>query len=171
MEEFLRYVPLILVLALGGGIYLYGRRRPAPTSFMSSEPSGIAGWLIVPAILVVLLPFVNAVLALQYFEYLGSAPDSLVAWSVVAAIANIALALAGDADRVVMVGFDCQHTGGQAHWHGNHPRGLTNAAQIPKWPALFKRLREAHPNAIIYNASRVTALDVFPRIPLEDALL
>lgn len=83
----------------------------------------------------------------------------------------IALALAGDADRVVMVGFDCQHTGGQAHWHGNHPRGLTNAAQIPKWPALFKRLREANPDAIIYNASRVSALDVFPRIPLEDALL
>ena len=69
-----------------------------------------------------------------------------------------------------MLGFDCQHTGGQAHWHGNHPRGLANARQIDRWPDLFKSLRNDHPDAEIINASRVTALDCFPRANIEELL-
>jgi len=83
---------------------------------------------------------------------------------------GVSLALFGDAARVIMLGFDCQHTGGQAHWHGNHPRGLANAKQIDRWPALFKQLRDDHPDAEIINASRVTALDMFPRKDIEDLL-
>jgi len=83
---------------------------------------------------------------------------------------GVSLALFGDAERVIMLGFDCQHTDGKAHWHGNHPRGLANAKQIDRWPALFKRLRDDHPDAEIINASRVTALDMFPRKNLEDLL-
>ncbi len=83
---------------------------------------------------------------------------------------GVSLALFGDAGRVIMLGFDCQHTDGKAHWHGNHPRGLANAKHIDRWPALFKRLRDDHPDAEIINASRVTALDMFPRRNLEDLL-
>lgn len=83
---------------------------------------------------------------------------------------GISLALFGDAERVIMLGFDCQHTGGQAHWHGNHPRGLANAKQIDRWPKLFEQLKTDHPDAEILNASRVTALTCFERVKLEDVL-
>lgn len=82
----------------------------------------------------------------------------------------ISLALFGDAAQVVMLGFDCMHTGGKAHWHGNHPPGLANVRQIDKWPRLFERLRNDHPQATILNASRTTALDIFPRVTLESVI-
>jgi hypothetical protein len=82
----------------------------------------------------------------------------------------VSLALFGDAARVIMLGFDCQHTGGQAHWHGNHPRGLANAKQIDRWPKLFEQLKNDHPEAEILNASRETALTCFERVALEDVL-
>jgi hypothetical protein len=69
-----------------------------------------------------------------------------------------------------MLGFDCQHTNGQAHWHGNHPQGLANARQIERWPKLFQQLRDDHPDVDIVNASRQTALTCFPLEKLENAL-
>lgn len=84
--------------------------------------------------------------------------------------AAIALAIAGDAKRVVMLGFDCQMTNGHAHWHGNHPRGLANARQIDRWPKLFQQLRDDHPQVEIVNATRQTALTMFTRVKLEDEL-
>jgi hypothetical protein len=82
----------------------------------------------------------------------------------------VSLALFGDAKKVVMLGFDCQFTGGASHWHGDHPRGLWNARQIDRWPKLFESLKNDNPEACIVNASRVTALNCFPKIPLEMAL-
>jgi hypothetical protein len=82
----------------------------------------------------------------------------------------ISLALNGGAEKVVLLGFDCQRTDGKSHWHGDHPRNLANAKQIDKWPALFKRLRNDFPDSEIINSSRQTALDMFPKIPIEDAL-
>ncbi len=82
----------------------------------------------------------------------------------------ISLALFGDAQRVIMLGFDCQHTEGKAHWHGNHPSGLGNARQTERWPALFAKLRADHPGAHIINASRTTALACFERMDLENAI-
>lgn len=84
--------------------------------------------------------------------------------------ACIALAAAGGARRIVMLGFDCQHTNGQAHWHGNHPQGLANARQIERWPKLFQQLRDDHPDVDIVNASRQTALTCFPLEKLENTL-
>jgi hypothetical protein len=84
--------------------------------------------------------------------------------------ACIALAAAGGARKVVMLGFDCQHTNGQAHWHGNHPQGLANARQIDRWPQLFQKLRDDHQDLEIVNATRQTALTMFPLTSLENAL-
>lgn len=85
--------------------------------------------------------------------------------------ACVALAVACGATRVVMLGYDCQKTGGQAHWHGNHPKGLGNAGAIDKWPAKFRELAAHIKNrAVVINASRETALDMFPRKTLEQAL-
>jgi hypothetical protein len=82
----------------------------------------------------------------------------------------VSLALAGAAKKVVLLGYDCQKTEGKAHWHGNHPKHLANAKQIDKWPALFQKLRDDYPEAEIINSTRITALDMFPKVPLENAL-
>lgn len=82
----------------------------------------------------------------------------------------VSLAIAGGASRVIMLGYDCQHTGGVKHWHGDHPPGMGNAGMVHKWAGKFKELSLAARGVDILNASRVTALDCFPRVELEDVL-
>lgn len=73
-------------------------------------------------------------------------------------------------ERVVLLGYDCQHTGGQRHWHGDHPRHLGNAAGIDKWPAQFEAVLPRLAGMEVINATRETALPYFPRMTLEEAL-
>lgn len=85
----------------------------------------------------------------------------------------IALAAARGARRIVLLGYDCQHTGGKTHWHGDHPKGCAgNAAPktIRKWPAQFLDVQGRLAGVEIINCSRETALTVFPRAQLEEAL-
>jgi len=82
----------------------------------------------------------------------------------------ISLAAYFGAKRIIMLGFDAQKTNGEAHWHGNHPRNLGNAGQIGKWPEKFKELKADLGAIEIINASRQTALMMFKRESLEDAL-
>ncbi len=84
----------------------------------------------------------------------------------------IALALAGGAEKVVLLGFDCQSTGGKKHWHGDHPKSCGNAASLQKWPRHFERQAKEAQKAgrTVVNASRSTALTCFPRVELESAL-
>lgn len=82
----------------------------------------------------------------------------------------VSLAAVGMADRIIMVGFDCQFTDGVSHWHGDHPPHLSNCRKIGDWPKKFDELaRFVRPYRVI-NASRVSALTQFPRMSLEDAL-
>lgn len=74
------------------------------------------------------------------------------------------------AQRVILLGYDCQRTGGKAHWHGDHPKGLGNAGSINKWPAQFQKLARDLRNFNIVNCTRETALTCFPRVDLEHAL-
>jgi hypothetical protein len=83
--------------------------------------------------------------------------------------AAIAVAHFYGAARIVLLGYDCQRTRDQAHWHGDHPRILGNAGSMSKWPGDFMRLKvKLSPNVV--NATRETALDCFPRMTLEQAL-
>jgi hypothetical protein len=85
----------------------------------------------------------------------------------------IALAAAHGARRVVLLGYDCQHTDGQRHWHGDHPPGTAgNAAPktVAKWPAQFAELAKALGSIEVINSTRKTALAVFVCAPLESAL-
>lgn len=84
--------------------------------------------------------------------------------------ACIALAAFGGASKVVMLGFDCQKTGGKAHWHGDHPKGLANAKQIDKWHLRFEELAADLEGVEVLNASRETALTMFRRVVLDDVL-
>lgn len=82
-----------------------------------------------------------------------------------------ALAAHWGAERIVMLGYDCQRTGGKAHWHGDHPAGLGNAGSLDKWPAQFRQLAQHLVRLDVINCSRETALAVFPRRPLDEVLL
>jgi hypothetical protein len=86
--------------------------------------------------------------------------------------AAISLAFASGAKRVVLLGYDCQKTGGMTHWHGDHPKTLGNAVSMPRWPHHFKQVaRCAQSLGIeVVNCSRETALTCFPRAPLESIL-
>lgn len=74
------------------------------------------------------------------------------------------------ARRIVMLGYDCQHTGGRTHWHGSHPAGLSDAVSVDLWPAQFRAVLPRLAGVEVVNASRETALRVFPRQTLEEAL-
>jgi hypothetical protein len=78
------------------------------------------------------------------------------------------------ATRIVLLGYDMQHTGGRHHWHADHPRPLGNFVPgmpelcQPKFTALARDLdaRGVH----VINASRETALTCFTRQPLAEVL-
>jgi hypothetical protein len=85
----------------------------------------------------------------------------------------ISLALAGGASRVILLGYDCGPAAdGRTHWHGDHPRELSNAASMLKWAAQFAAAARhaARRGVTVINTSRRTSLNCFPRAPLENAL-
>lgn len=84
----------------------------------------------------------------------------------------ISLAVACGASRIILLGYDCQMTGGQTHWHGDHPSSLSNAKSMKHWPRSFRnvgRYAKEHRCEVI-NCSRETALECFPCQPLESVL-
>lgn len=86
--------------------------------------------------------------------------------------ASIALAVASGASKILLLGYDCQKTGGKTHWHGDHPKTLGNARSIGNWPKHFKsiaRLADER-GAKVINCSRETALTCFSRSDLMASL-
>lgn len=83
----------------------------------------------------------------------------------------IDLAVHFGAKRILLLGYDLQvGPKGEQHWHGDHPNKSRSAYDIFKVkfktlvPPLTARGIE------VLNCSRRTALDVFPKVPLEQAL-
>lgn len=85
---------------------------------------------------------------------------------------NLAVLLG--ARRIILLGYDMQHSGSRIHWHGRHPDGMNNPREstIRAWTENFRStvpdLERAGVEVI--NASRETALDCFPRASLDSAL-
>lgn len=82
----------------------------------------------------------------------------------------IALAASIGAQRVILVGFDGQKTGGRAHWHADHPEGLGNAGVVAEWPGHFRALARELKGVDVVNCTRETAVDAFPRRDLGETL-
>lgn len=84
----------------------------------------------------------------------------------------IGLAFDQGAERIVLLGFDMQDTGGRTHWHGDHPEGLRNASPFASWIGKFGQLAVdlQREGVVVINATRQTALSCFERMPLEKAL-
>ena len=74
--------------------------------------------------------------------------------------------------RMILLGYDMQHTGGKRHWHPNYPAGMDNATPVHAWRERFKPLARdlARAGVEVVNATRQTALTAFPRVELEAAL-
>ena len=83
----------------------------------------------------------------------------------------IALAAHWGAERIALLGYDGQKTGGRAHWHGDHPAGLGNAGSADKWPGQFQDLAKHLTKLSVINCSRETVHTAFPRQPLHEVLL
>ncbi len=77
------------------------------------------------------------------------------------------------AARVALVGFDMTAAAG-VHWHGKHPRGLNNprASNFVRWRRAFDASADVLDSAglDVFNTSAQSAIDCFPKVPLEDLL-
>jgi hypothetical protein len=82
----------------------------------------------------------------------------------------INLAVHFGAAKIVLLGYDLQPTGGRDHFFGRHPHGL----QLPyhafhHWfPSILEPLKVL--GVAVINASRQTALAIFPMMSIEEAL-
>jgi hypothetical protein len=87
--------------------------------------------------------------------------------------AAISMAASMGAKDIILLGYDCKYgADGKRHWHGDHPKGLGNAARIDNWKGKFERLAKELPkDCKVINASRDTALTCFEREPLEGVLV
>lgn len=75
------------------------------------------------------------------------------------------------ATKVILLGYDCKYApDGKRHWHGDHPRTLGNCVSLPKFPKHFKEAARLVRDIDVLNATRSTALDMWPLVKLEDAL-
>ena len=84
----------------------------------------------------------------------------------------IGICVSAEAAKVLLLGFDCQWTGGRKHWHGDHPEGMGNATSVKRWPAQFSLVAKVakHKGVRVVNCSRETALTCFTRGQLEREL-
>lgn len=82
------------------------------------------------------------------------------------------LAATFGAARIILLGFDMQRTGGKHHWHGKHEGRLVNGVGFPFWIRNFGPLAKdlAARGIEVVNCTRETALECFPRMPIEQAL-
>lgn len=74
--------------------------------------------------------------------------------------------------RIILIGYDMQRTEGRSHWHGDHPKGLTNAEGVAKWASRFPQLAAdlEREGVEVVNCSKETALNCFKRARLEDVI-
>lgn len=85
---------------------------------------------------------------------------------------SISLAIVAGASRIILLGHDCQKTGGRVHWHGDHKKPMGNAQSIASWPKKYALVAEyAKSRGVqVINCSRETALTCFPRGTLDEEL-
>lgn len=82
----------------------------------------------------------------------------------------IEYALVNGADKVLMIGFDCSVKNG-IHHHGKHDSNHNpTETKCILWKRQFEVLRQTYKDADIVNCSRYTELDMFPKVPLQEAL-
>lgn len=76
------------------------------------------------------------------------------------------------ARRIVLIGYDFAHSGGRAHFFGDHPEGMRNASNPALWLANMAKLAPglAQAGIEVVNCSGHSAIDCFPRADLAQTL-
>lgn len=76
------------------------------------------------------------------------------------------------ARRIILLGYDMSWHSGKKHWHGDHQHGLRNDNAFDWWKKNFAEAAKdfKRRGVEVINASRVTALECFPRARIEDVL-
>lgn len=71
--------------------------------------------------------------------------------------------------KIVLIGFDHQHTNGQTHWHGDHDKRIfnKNADDLDRWNSNMERLLTDITDVDIVNCSLETAITACRRSTLE----
>ncbi len=85
----------------------------------------------------------------------------------------ISVAVVTGAARILLLGYDCQMTGGRNHWHVDHPVPMGNCGTIKSWAykaEIVAKYAKSHGVSVI-NCSRETALTCFARGTLDDELM
>jgi len=72
--------------------------------------------------------------------------------------------------RIILVGFDMMLSDGKRHWFGEHPEPMNASSSYPSFISHFRTINPADYGLEIWNCSRRTALDHFPKHRLEEAL-
>lgn len=83
----------------------------------------------------------------------------------------INLAVHLGAKRIVLLGYDMRPTGERHHWFGVHPYNTSTPPYdhfLPCFDSIVEPLRAL--GIDVFNATRKTALAVFPQLSLEEAL-
>jgi hypothetical protein len=74
-------------------------------------------------------------------------------------------------ERIVLLGYDNQHTGGRRHWHHDYDQsaGFSNVPHLAETMKHWDHVA-AECRVPIFNATRETALTQFPRVKLHEVL-
>jgi hypothetical protein len=67
--------------------------------------------------------------------------------------------------RILLLGYDMR----PGHWHGKHPRSLSNHSAYGEWIVRFRQLAQEI-DVPVFNCTPGSALDCFPLARLEVAL-
>ena len=74
------------------------------------------------------------------------------------------------AERIILLGFDMMMHGTQRHWFGDHPGDMNAASSYPSFMRHFETIKPADYGLEIWNCSRRTAMDCFPKHDLDECL-
>lgn len=85
---------------------------------------------------------------------------------------GICYAIMLGAKKIILLGFDCQHTDGKRHHHADYPKGFGNADRPERWIKEHEILAESAKKlgVKIINSTRQTALTCYEQMPLDEAL-
>jgi len=111
------------------------------------------------------------------FERLSSNPFDLYHGGCSGLLAMEYVRLLGEVNepkKIILIGFDMQHTEGKTHWFGDHPKGFINANACDRWIYEIEKMMPHYRqfNIDVVNCSLQTAIPdkVVRRNKLEEEL-
>lgn len=101
-------------------------------------------------------------------------PKNTVGWGGNSGFHCLNLAVQFGCSKIILVGYDMTIRHG-LHWHGAHPKGMNNpkSGNVERWRrAIDAAARVIEPLGIkVINCSPVSALQNYPKLTLEEALV